>query len=182
MAEGIFAAMPVEIFAARPVGLALGTDPASMPIAAALITYCMLHLVPAIVNGTPRRDAASSGWDLLRRSRLLTRDGAVLDPDERHSTRCVATVCEALLDDPWKLPKERMLVGVDLCRDALVAIDLVRRLMLGEQPGNALRNAIDGEAGRSSRRRAPLPDTEVLAFTTALQAKLKRSLDQVGAL
>jgi hypothetical protein len=82
-----------------PVGLALEGDPAAMPIAVALITYCLLCLVPAIVNGTPRRDAASSGWDLLRRSRFLTRDGAVLDPDEKHSTRCVATVCESLLDE-----------------------------------------------------------------------------------
>jgi hypothetical protein len=75
-----------------------------------------------------------------------------------------------------------MLVGVDVCRDALVAADLIRRLMLGEQPGDALRNAIDAEAGRAPRRRSPLSDAEVLAFTSALQEKLKRSLNKVGAL
>jgi hypothetical protein len=102
------AVMPFGLNTARPIGMELGTDPAAMQIESGLVTYCLLYLVPAIVNGTPRRDAAQESWDLFRRSHFLARYGAVIDPNERHSTRCVAAVCECVGTTQFRANRRRI--------------------------------------------------------------------------
>lgn len=156
-----------------------------------LVTYCLLGLVQPVVNGTPRRDASRRAWHQLGHSRFLVRHGVVLPVDEEHSTRCVAAACSLLLYNaarlarphPLRVPlREVMAVPVGVPEDCLVSVDLIRRLMLGEQPGDALRNAIDSQAGRERRHRVPLSDADVLTFTSELRSKLKRSLASVRAL
>lgn len=158
---------------------------ATMPIEVALYSYCLLHVVPPIVNGTPRRASAHESWDMLRRARFTAKVGVTI-PDvgeQQHSTRCVANICQSMLTTQFDVANRPMMtVPSGVPGACLVAADLVRRLMLGEQPGDALRNAFDARAGRQPRRRAPVPDAEVLRFTVALLAKLEPSLRAADAL
>jgi len=75
-----------------------------------------------------------------------------------------------------------MTVGPGVFDNCMVAADFIRRIMLGEQEGDALRNASDAAVGRPRARRTPVPDVEVLLWTRELMRNLKPPLVAAGAL